>query len=662
MVWKHKESKWFIRDGRKVRCYLCGKKILNTDHRMYFVDTGYYSHEKCNEEITHMDTNGRRKAIKVIATTSAIAGAVALGADKLMNITDSKHSSLLSKPQTAQPYETVITSQGIILPSLTSDPANPEPGQMWYRSDAGVTAHYDATENRVIYSNRIVTDGTVVTSKGIINGLSVLINDGQDFGPDTMSGATQPSQVGSPYTQTSGIMEVANYLNLTINSGHIFLKCGRYIINKTVSINMNYALIIEGEAEDGAAANLSNGTDSSTVIEAGSSFPNTNMIEYYTELSGNTGTIQFKNLVIYGADQSVWGLNGNINGNTAPTYNVVRTFLLQTKISGCNVGSVNLAAGGGPNIIDNVIISSCGTTVFTSLSVHIGKLELFSNLVNNPTVSAYPVALLLGGGAVTGDSISIYSTGAGSTSNPNATYAGLTAGNSVDIFFSDGLINISNIYVSTSNETYVLAGSNGVMATIGNISIGWGNSSLLLMFCNTMALNIGILYMALYSDTGTHMQTYEGPGNNQYFSFSTAGQYYINIDNWIVNTNPNNSASPYTFGLGGVNYLKINKFTPSNIVTPGITNPPVSGTVYQNTNGYDIEIELPVYASTSGTAGYVSIAKGTTDTPATVGNQYVSGDTSDTSEQIIKVKIPAYWFYEFTASGVTFGTASVFAE
>ena len=92
------------------------------------------------------------------------------------------------------------------------------------------------------------------------------------------------------------------------------------------------------------------------------------------------------------------------------------------------------------------------------------------------------------------------------------------------------------------------------------------------------------------------------------------------------------------------------------------TNPPASATVYQNTNPYDIEIDLPVYATTAGTAGYVTVAKGASSTPTAIGNQYVSGDTSDTSEQIIRLRVPAGWYYEFTASGVTFGTASVFAD
>ena len=104
-------------------------------------------------------------------------------------------------------------------------------------------------------------------------------------------------------------------------------------------------------------------------------------------------------------------------------------------------------------------------------------------------------------------------------------------------------------------------------------------------------------------------------------------------------------------------------FTPSDqSYTVLQANPPVSGTVYQNINPYAIEIDLPVYATTAGTAGYLTIAKGATSTPTAIGNQYVSGDTSDTSEQIIRLRVPAGWYYSFTASGVTFTTATAFAE
>ena len=108
--------------------------------------------------------------------------------------------------------------------------------------------------------------------------------------------------------------------------------------------------------------------------------------------------------------------------------------------------------------------------------------------------------------------------------------------------------------------------------------------------------------------------------------------------------------------------LNIKNFLLGQFPLPVITNPPVSGTIYQNTNSYDIEIDLPVYATTSGTAGYVTLAKGSSSTPTSIGNQYVNGATSSTSVDIIKLKVPAGWYYEFSTSGVTFGTASVFAD
>ena len=52
-----------------------------------------------------------------------------------------------------------------------------------------------------------------VSSKGIANGLSSVINDGADFGPDTTKGATAPGQYGGTYTETSGIQEAVNFGN-----------------------------------------------------------------------------------------------------------------------------------------------------------------------------------------------------------------------------------------------------------------------------------------------------------------------------------------------------------------------------------------------------------------------------------------------------------------
>ena len=203
-MWKHK-TKWLVRGGRKVRCYLCGKKILaKGDLFLFHQDTGYYSHQSCLAESTTISGNERRRAVKTIAIGAAVVGAIAAGAGKFLDVS--------SQSKNSPAAQTILTSQGLIPPALTSDPSNPVPGQMWYRSDAGVEAHFDGVQNRVVYSSEI-NDGNVhVTSKGIINGLSVLPNDGKGgFGPDTTKGATAPGQYGSPYSETIGNQEAINY-------------------------------------------------------------------------------------------------------------------------------------------------------------------------------------------------------------------------------------------------------------------------------------------------------------------------------------------------------------------------------------------------------------------------------------------------------------------
>jgi hypothetical protein len=80
-----------------------------------------------------------------------------------------------------------------------------------------------------------------VSAKGIANGLSNIPNNGADFGPDTMLNATDPSQIGPPYTQTSGLQEAINYAS----QGSKILMKGQIILNTTV--NVNKGLTIEGE-------------------------------------------------------------------------------------------------------------------------------------------------------------------------------------------------------------------------------------------------------------------------------------------------------------------------------------------------------------------------------------------------------------------------------
>ena len=67
---------------------------------------------------------------------------------------------------------------------------------------------------RQIPEFKITGKGTItVSGNGIITGGSTIPNDGADFGPDTMLGATGPGQYGPPYTTSNGMAEAITYAN-----------------------------------------------------------------------------------------------------------------------------------------------------------------------------------------------------------------------------------------------------------------------------------------------------------------------------------------------------------------------------------------------------------------------------------------------------------------
>ena len=88
--------------------------------------------------------------------------------------------------------------------------------------------------------------------------------------------------------------------------------------------------------------------------------------------------------------------------------------------------------------------------------------------------------------------------------------------------------------------------------------------------------------------------------------------------------------------------------------TPALsTNPPVSGTVYQNTTGGPIQIALPVTGGTA--ADTAQWALGSTDTPGDWGG----ADTVAASEvKTLHLTVPNDWYWSIT-TGATIGTADV---
>lgn len=193
-----------------------------------------------------------------------------------------------------------------ILPNLSSDPLFPEPGQMWYRTDLGVAAYYDAVKKANIYlteySNTIPSTvakevEVTVSSKGIVNGLSTVANDGADFGPDTLLDSTSRGQYGPPFTQTSGIQEAYNYA--ISNLKNIKLLSGTFLIDAPIEIGSQIGLTQEQQNINilGAGYNYGPGGGSTTIqISDNFNVSNNNymiQIGVPSSVTSNSGTWQF---------------------------------------------------------------------------------------------------------------------------------------------------------------------------------------------------------------------------------------------------------------------------------------------------------------------------------------------------------------------------------
>ena len=93
--------------------------------------------------------------------------------------------------------------------------------------------------------------------------------------------------------------------------------------------------------------------------------------------------------------------------------------------------------------------------------------------------------------------------------------------------------------------------------------------------------------------------------------------------------------------------------TPTTPALP--TNPPVSGTVYQNTTGGPIIITVPITATAVGGSGQWAL--GSTSTPSDWGGAEQIGVSGEVHNMTLYV--PNDWYWSLTVASATIGTASV---
>lgn len=669
MVWhRHKkESKWLVSDGRKVRCFICGKKILKSDSPNYDEKTGHFGHEACNSEITVIDQNGRRKAVKMIAVAGAIAGAIALGVDKVMNIGSSQKG--VYDPAT----QTFITPQGVVLPGLTSDPSNPVPGQMWYRSDAGVTAHFDGIQNRIVYSSEI-NDGTVVvSSKGIANGLSVLPNDGKGgFGPDTTLNATSPSQTGAPYTNTSGIQEGANTgLPTVADSGNFMLK---------VPIQVPAGWVFRGTGWFTSIVPLF--TSNQTIFglpSSGSVFCEfSNFQVDFDQSLYNTPIFSASNLALDLVIENVRGYAStpqNVSSfATVPYFAVITTHSSSFKnCMGYNIAGIAIN-GQGRNIIDGYYSFNSpdnAINIVANTSIQNGSFTIVTNIIiDDSDITPFDSRILVQFSNATSNNNLNYTISNVIFINSNPSSGGIISIETSNGYLIVGGL-ISNIQTYNSGP-FSLLGSN---THINGVFIFGGSGDV--QPCGVGGPNNILENYTIIASSSNTLEAV-GVGSNATGSIiknvKAIGKFYsiINPSSPIATKvyveNVDMSQGTIIAGLiapsvDGYSWSVKNCPGYNPVSSPPLSaNPPVSGTVYQNTNPYDIRLKIPItYNPTSTAAATLAtgISSTSTVTTSTKTSKPAGLTGADGEIDTYDMVVPAGWYYELVVTNATIGTAEV---
>ena len=489
-----------------------------------------------------------------------------------------------------------------------------------------------------------------VSSKGLANGLSEYFNDGADFGPDSL-------QADGSLTQTSGIKEAINYAQ-TNGITKVKLTAGKFVISpdlKPIQISTKFQ---EYNGTYGPLyAYISWGATASD-----------SFVQVDIEGSGGLNMPSENSFVNY-------PLEGNTiidaSGLTNPTDTPIQISsgyayytLFGSLPNGYNGASSNFTSTTIKNLYIGMPTSSfiSGITLYNANSTSVEKIMITPLSGFGIPQSSYTGAVTWTGTnpAVWGIMIDAEFGISGwiNECQANSMDTGFLLGPHVIGGTLQGDGNRIQLSINGDHIPYILALEPQVTA-VYNVSVSAFTQG---------PVHIGLIDGEDYTSTFGDIQdvVFESGGGGYGGAQVVIDNFHMEAANQTVNgrmpyIDPSTIAQTSSGQFYSVKVRNINSVSARQTLTLS-ANPPVSGTVYQNPFPYDIEIDLPVYATTAGTAGYVTIAKGATDTPTAISNQYVSGDTSSTSTQIIRLRVPAGWYYEFTGSGVTFGTATPFAE
>ena len=471
-----------------------------------------------------------------------------------------------------------------------------------------------------------------VSSKGIVNGLSTIPNDGADFGPDTTKGATAPGQYGSPYTVSVGLQESVNYV-YNKKGGRIFIKNGHYVISAySQGLYSQGGIVIPyTPATDAPIPIQIEGESSIFAIYQGSTSGVSGNGPGLTPMGTNGVVIDISNL-------------DNSSGQSLLTAAIVGDFDngVPLNFSNTTVKIVNIAT------LNAASPSTCGfyfnnTSSAVLTDVVAGVVQTDTGYINSPNTNYT--------GGLTNTGIAMpRQTNAGGSVLDRAFVFGFFFGLGFASHFVGGVIMI--MYCSQP----VNVGAGHHTATILKLDIENSPSWFARIATPTHIVKLETQVISTQSTEWYNANVNE--------LFVNPGSYteLLRIDELMYNnTSAGNIALPPQTNLDASDYANISIGIGTYSVNLSIpANPPVSGTTYQNTNLFDIRLKIPVtYSPTSSAAATLATGISSTSTVTTSTKvSYPAGITTgiiETYEMVVK----AGQYFELVATNATIGTVEV---
>ena len=467
-----------------------------------------------------------------------------------------------------------------------------------------------------------------VSSKGIANGLSSVINDGADFGPDTTKGATAPGQYGSPYTETTGVQEGINYAT---SAGYsVELLSGQFAISSTITISKGVTIHGQGVFSYPTFTQYPPGdTSTDPLIYETSTVIVNNTTDDAIDITVNYEAVNLDNFGVLMKEAGGTGIKCSPSEPTTQTGMVYSHWGIVIVYSEVSAGS-NYAFwfdNIGNNTFDNLQSENM-------LMIHINSLS----------------------SASTGNSTFTFVFGEPpSTDTNNALKIESTGTNSQ----LTNYIHFVYLQIQVANPTHhsIYIGENVTYIKISFADLEASSSSSLSMYVD------GRLYIGYLSALSGGVFDIGSPG-------------YCTINNAAISNDStfNNDAGilfiPYGLGFesvtidtsnGGYTKIGVEPRYYSNLPQATISaNPPVSGTAYQNTNPYDIRLKIPVTYSPTSTAA-ATLATGISTSSTVTTSTKVSIPAGATTGEILtyEMVVPANQYFELVVTNATIGTVEI---